>query len=207
MTSRPPNSDAGASDESRLRRWSRRKQAAREHGTTAADSGKAPAPEALEEAVPERDSESPAAASDESETLTDADMPPIESLDGDSDYSQFLSPGVSDSLRRMALRKLFGMSAFNVRDGLDDYDEDFTRYQSLGDTVTADMKYQAQRRARLAENHEASPETADEAVGTDETPLAPADEARTEDEPDEQLYTPAQADTPHHHEDPSDERG
>ena len=36
----------------------------------------------------------------------DADMPPIESLDAESDYTGFLSPGVSDALRQAALRKL-----------------------------------------------------------------------------------------------------
>lgn len=137
-----------------LARWSRRKHDAREQGTTAP----AEAPDADQDA-PDADRDVPAAggsaadAGPEGADLpTDADMPPIESLDADSDFSGFMSPRVSQSLRRMALRKLFGMPGFNVRDGLDDYDEDYRSFASLGDTVTADMKYHAERlRARDAE--------------------------------------------------------
>ena len=54
----------------------------------------------------------------------------------------------------MALRKLFAAGGFNVRDGLDDYDEDYTRFQSLGNAVTADMKYHAERRMRRRDEEE-----------------------------------------------------
>lgn len=77
--------------------------------------------------------------------LTDQDMPPLDSLGADSDFSPFLSPKVSEALRRLALRKLFHGDAFNVCDGLDDYAEDFTRFSGLGDLLTADMKHQLQR--------------------------------------------------------------
>ena len=39
--------------------------------------------------------------------LTDADMPPLDSLNEDSDYRGFFSPKVSDALRQEALRRLF----------------------------------------------------------------------------------------------------
>lgn len=80
--------------------------------------------------------------------LTDADMPPIEELTADSDYSGFLSPEVSDELRKLALRKLFHGVEFNVCDGLDDYDGDYTKYTKLGDIITADMKHQMEMEAR-----------------------------------------------------------
>ena len=87
--------------------------------------------------------------------LSDADMPPIETLDAESDYSGFLSPGVSDALRQAALRKLFHGATFNVIDGLDDYAEDFTMFEALGDIVTADMRHQieieAEKRAAALE--------------------------------------------------------
>ena len=73
--------------------------------------------------------------------LTDADMPDIESLDEHSDYTGFMSPGVSSRLRKLALRKLFAGAGFNIRDGLDDYDDDFTGFTPLGDLVTSDMKH------------------------------------------------------------------
>lgn len=80
--------------------------------------------------------------------LTDSDMPDLESLNKDSDYSPFLSEGVSKNLRNMALKKLFFSGKFAVRDGLDDYDDDFTRFEPLGDTVTADMKFHQRRKER-----------------------------------------------------------
>ncbi len=73
--------------------------------------------------------------------LTDADMPPLDTLGPDADYSGFLSPGVSRDLRRRALAQLFRSASFNVTDGLDDYAEDFTRYTPLGDLITADMRH------------------------------------------------------------------
>lgn len=87
-------------------------------------------------------------ASVDQPVLTDADMPAIESLTEDSDYSGFLSPEVSEELRKQALRKLFLGSGFNVCDGLDDYDEDFTSFAKLGDIVTADMRHQMEVEAR-----------------------------------------------------------
>ncbi len=72
--------------------------------------------------------------------LSDADMPPIESLDENADYSPFLSPRVSSDLRRLALRKLFHSPKFNLRDGLNDYDEDYTCFAGLGDTVAAELR-------------------------------------------------------------------
>ena len=84
--------------------------------------------------------------------LTDADMPDIKLMTDDSDYTDFLSPGVSEALRKLALRKLFHSEVFNICDGLDDYDEDFTQFKLLGDTVTSDMRHQVELKAqRMAE--------------------------------------------------------
>ncbi len=83
-----------------------------------------------------------------SEVLTDADMPDIESLHEDSDFSLFMSPGVSDKLRNLALRKMFSAPVFNLRDGLDEYDEDYTSFEPLGDVITSDMKHQLELEAQ-----------------------------------------------------------
>lgn len=79
---------------------------------------------------------------------TDADMPPLEQLTDESDYSDFLSPSVSDALRKLALRKLFHLPLFNVVDGLDDYAEDFTKFAALGDIIPHDMKRMLEREKR-----------------------------------------------------------
>lgn len=76
----------------------------------------------------------------ESEPLTDEDMPDIESLNEESDYSAFLSPGVSDELRNLALRKLFNLPQFNIVDGLNDYDEDFSKMPALSQAVVSKMR-------------------------------------------------------------------
>ena len=92
--------------------------------------------------------------------LTDADMPDIESLDGESDYAAFMSPGVSDRLRAQALRKLFHRPEFNITDGMDDYDEDYSQPAGLGDLVTHEMR-------RMCDREEDS-DASDEAVAATE---------------------------------------
>lgn len=126
---------------------------------------------------------------------TDADMPPLVSLDADSDYTGFLSPRVSESLRRAALRKLFHGSAFNVIDELDDYAEDFTTFEALGDIITADMRHQieveAKKKAETLKQAllEEEAETPNRVVQTDDEiaddPLIedPVEQVREEDEP------------------------
>jgi hypothetical protein len=128
-------------NETFLQRFHRRKTAARQ----ATEASQAPLTGVTEAArVPPRTESEPEQAPE----LTDADMPPLETLTADSDYRGFLSPKVSESLRRAALRRLFHGSAFNVIDELDDYAEDFTTFEALGDIVTADMRHQIEVEAR-----------------------------------------------------------
>jgi len=123
-----------AGEEGFLHRWSRRK--------LEAEQGEAG------ESVPAVKEET------EEALLTDSDMPPLETLGESSDYSGFLSPGVSEGLRRMALRRLFRSAAFNVRDSLDDYDEDFHELAALGTLVPEEMRRRLSSVAeRLAEGH------------------------------------------------------
>ena len=86
--------------------------------------------------------------SEEAPLLTDEDMLPIESLTADSDMSAFFNRGVSAALRRAALRHVFHQPVFNVRDGLNDYDGDYTVFEPLGDTITSDMKWHTARKER-----------------------------------------------------------
>ena len=59
-----------------------------------------------------------------------------------------MSEGVSSELRKAALKKLFFSGKFAARDGLDDYDDDFTHFEPLGDTITSDMKFHARRKEK-----------------------------------------------------------
>ena len=145
-----------------LSRWSRRKHRARQGGaeapSTGSDEGTAAAvSKALTDGgAPEPTDAKPA-------------LPPVESLDAESDYTGFMSSDVSEELRRAALRKLFHVPAFNVTDGLDDYDEDFRTFEALGDIVTADMRYRMEREEELARerNGEADTQTAGGEVAGD----------------------------------------
>ena len=151
-----------------LSRWSRRKLDAQQDVTkVSADETAAVTPHDPGAVGPQRE-------------LTDTDMAPLETLDANSDYSPFLSSGVSDDLRSRALRKLFSQSSFNVIDGLDDYDEDFTGFAELGNVITHEMKRALQR--QLAED-EATGATVDEPLagdGTDEPPDDAEDNSTSE---------------------------
>lgn len=134
--------------ESALSRWSRRK-----HQSTHA-------PEALSEDIDLGSSDMDAAidneitASEEENQedlhcLTDDDMPDLESLNEESDFSGFLSKNVSDTLRKQALRKLFCCDTYNVCDGLDDYASDYTKFEKLDPSIiTADMKHRLEMEAQ-----------------------------------------------------------
>ena len=170
-----------------LTRWSRRKALARkgeELEEPAADSDDAPLPpeaEAGQDVAPpeQRELQEPreedAAAEEEA-----AELPPLESLGEDSDYSAFMREGVPADLKQDALRKLFHSPKFNIRDGLDDYDLDFTNPEPLGDIVTAEMRYRIEQELkRLAGLDE------DEEIPEDESAVAAADAAE-HDEANEQ---------------------
>jgi len=124
-------------EESFISRWSRLKQ---QQQTAQVPAAEETAQQALS-VEPQRDIHQ----------LTDSDMPPLESLDESSDYSVFLSEKVSKSLRKAALRKMFHLPALNVVDGLDDYAEDYTHFEPLGDILTHDMLRLAKREAKVAE--------------------------------------------------------
>ena len=128
-----PGEPAEERREEFLERWSRRKL-----DTQQANPG-APAGDATAA------TDTGPATEEPQKLLTDADMPPIETLDENSDYAPFLSPGVSDDLRQQALRKLFRQPGFNIIDGLNDYDEDFTQFAGLGSMITHEMKRLLQR--------------------------------------------------------------
>ena len=69
------------------------------------------------------------------------ELPSIDSLTSDSDYSVFMHEKVDEKLRRAALKKLFSDPSFNVVDGLDDYAEDFTQLESLAEGAAAGLEH------------------------------------------------------------------
>ncbi|WP_297807975.1 DUF3306 domain-containing protein [uncultured Methylophaga sp.] len=121
-----------------LSRWSRRKLDADE------------AEQQAEETRPEQD-----AAPDisEPEAASQAEEKPIWQRDD-----------VDADTKKAALRKLFHKPEFNLRDGLNEYDDDFTQFAGLGSVVTHEMK----RMLKLAEEN------------TRPSEQTPAKEAKTE---------------------------
>jgi hypothetical protein len=151
-------------DEAFLARWSRLKRAS--------ESG----PE--DSAVTVAPGTGAAAAEDGAELPGDEDMPSLESLDGNSDYSGFLSPKVSENLRLQALRKLFHAPKFNVCDGLDDYCENYRNLEPLGDIVTAEMRYRMKKKLEQTLAGEAETEEAVAMRGDQEGAATDASEDR-----------------------------
>jgi hypothetical protein len=193
--SEPDDTDrsAGAHEETFLRRWSRRKtEAGSATGDTAATTAPAtPGPgdaatpasvsaPAVEAHPATGDGATPAATA----STAPVDLPDLDLLDQDSDYSAFMAPGVDADLRRRALQKLFHSPKFNVFDGLDTYRDDFTSFPALGSIVTVDMRYQLDRAAKraLAE--------LDEAQGKPAGP-PPTEATAVVDVPSTETVTPA----------------
>ena len=167
-----------------LARWSRRKALARK-------GEELPEPSEDEEPSQSRDAEAEASAVTEDAVPEGAEgaagppadelpeLPPLESLDENSDYSAFLGKGVPPDLKRKALHKLFHSSKFNVRDGLDDYDWDFTNPEPLGDIITAEMRHRVRLELeRLAglDDDEENPEDAPAVAAVDSGEHDEADE-------------------------------
>ena len=112
-----------------LARWSKRKRTARKDRSQ--DIAPVPRPE-------------PAS---ESETSGDMiaepppDLPDIESLTKDSDFTVFLQENVPEALRRKALRVLWRSDPVLANlDGLNDYDEDFSIVEGIVEVVRSNFK-------------------------------------------------------------------
>lgn len=110
-----------------LRRWSRRKAAARAGGGAARESASAVAGHGGAPSVPQ-------AAVNGAQAATP--LPPIESLQGlASDYRAFFQGGVDPDVQRAAVKQLFRDPHFNEMDGLDVYIDDY----GIADPIPAEM--------------------------------------------------------------------
>lgn len=104
-----------------LSRWSRRKLEAAQAPATVA-----PAP-------------MPAAPAAGAPAAAPAELPPVESLSLDSDFTAFLRPGIDEQVKRAALKQLFRDPRFNVMDGLDTYIGDYTKADPIAPDLLADL--------------------------------------------------------------------
>lgn len=107
------------SDDSFVGRWSRLKRGERTRDEAPGPGESEPMPAAPPTGDPEP------AEPTQSEIVEQ--LPDIESLDEQSDFTVFLKDGVPEELRKRALRRLWRLNpVFANLDGLNDYDEDFT---------------------------------------------------------------------------------
>lgn len=108
--------------ENPLARWSRlKREAAREAEAPKPKPNPVPASRAAEAPPPE--------------------LPPLDRLTPDSDFSGFMDPRVDDRLRRLALKTLFSDPRLNIVDGLDDFAEDFTLLEDLPQEMVAKLEH------------------------------------------------------------------
>ena len=160
--------------DSLLHRWSKQKAQARE------ETSKPEAEEPVAESeVSESDEEE---ENQQTEEPDEIELPDLDSLGDDSDYSMFMSSEVDENLKKLALRKLFKAPFFNVMDGLNDYDDDFTTFEALGDIVTSDMKFHQERKKAEQEEREREA-TAKEIEEQEEIETLASEETKPEDEP------------------------
>ena len=174
--------------ESALHRWSKRKAEGPEEPSIQEETE-------VESSTPvaEPDSDSEEQQPEEKEEVR---LPSLDSLGDESDYSIFMSPEVEENLKKLALRKLFKAPFFNELDGLNDYDEDFTTFETLGNIVTSDMKFreeqkqiQKERFEREAAEKELKDSEAAETLARDEQQPEPTedDDKQPDSPPSEEL--------------------
>ncbi|MCG9609312.1 DUF3306 domain-containing protein [Vibrio harveyi] len=124
-------------------RWSKRKL--EETTTEPADAKVVESVESTEpetaQAHEELSTEAQALATEASATETESQQASNETTDPEEmSVAQLLVSEASESVKKAALRKMFLSEEFNVRDGLDDYDDDYSNIKSLSEGVAETLR-------------------------------------------------------------------
>ncbi|WP_420473585.1 DUF3306 domain-containing protein [Noviherbaspirillum sp. ST9] len=87
-----------------------------------------------------------AAAERQAALVPDEPLPPptlddVALLTPEADFSRFVAPGVDETVRRSAMKKLFADPHFNVMDGLDVYIEDYHNFTPIPAAVLAALDH------------------------------------------------------------------
>ena len=129
----------------RFARWSQRKRGlesdpppADEPQHSAPLVGDADSPPADGDAA--LDAVSPGGDEPPPEGSLDHTLPDPDSLGPGSDFKAFLAPGVSSALKNRALRRLWASGNYNVRDGLDDYDLDYSQMRKMSAATSENVR-------------------------------------------------------------------
>jgi hypothetical protein len=91
-----------------------------------------------------------------------AELPAVDSLTFESDFSAYLKANVEESVKRAALKKLLHDPRFNVMDGLDTYIDDYTKNDPIPEEMLKTLEHarstlfppdqQKEERAEVAQN-------------------------------------------------------
>jgi hypothetical protein len=66
-------------------------------------------------------------------------LPPVDKLTPESDFTGFMHPKVEDSLRRVALKKLFNDPHFNIPDPFEPYSGDWNVAEPISEELLATL--------------------------------------------------------------------
>ena len=89
------------------------------------------------------------------------ELPPVDKLTMDSDYSGFFHPKVDEALRRTALKKLFSDPHFNIPDPYEAYSGDWTGGEPIPEAMLASLE---QMKTLLRKPPEAGPEAKEKVI-------------------------------------------
>ncbi|GAK83287.1 hypothetical protein JCM19238_835 [Vibrio ponticus] len=142
-------------------------------------------------AVTEPTSESqPAIAASETETgataANEADKPEEMSI------ANLLVSEAEQSVKKAALRKLFLSEEFNVRDGLDDYDEDYSNLKTLSQSVAETLRDWVKEQPEEASEKEQTIAAAPKAEDAEVTDSATDENTSVADESTEESISDSQ---------------
>ncbi len=160
------------SDERFTGRWSRLKQEAR-----------APAPDDAPQTANLPAAEGDAPPAEETPTIAAEDLPDIDSLDKDSDYTPFMQVGVPEELKKLALRALWRSDPVLANlDGLNDYDEDFKAALDAGAEIMRKIREAEKKLSEATSEEEVSGKLDDDeiAAGDDDDSTSPDDDETNE---------------------------
>jgi Protein of unknown function (DUF3306) len=161
-------------------RWSRRKLRAREDAPAAmVEKSRLVQPAAEAPVSDASGAVSAAPVTNVPQAMSQGNLPAVESLTPDSDFSPFMKPEVDAHLRNQALKTLFRDPGFNVMDRLDTYIDDYSK----SDPIPEEMLRQLNQAKALFlfddEKDKATPASAETAAEPAVTAVAgqpPADQ-------------------------------
>jgi Protein of unknown function (DUF3306) len=108
-----------------------------------------------------------------------ADLPAVDTLTPESDYTRFMKPDVPIASRNAAMKKLFTDPHFNVMDGLDIYIDDYTKEDPIPLSMLRDLaqsKMLGLFKEEEAAEEQARQELADQTAAAQHGASAEADE-------------------------------